>query len=123
MTEAGRLEPAAEEGQLDAALRALAHPRRRAMLRLVLGGERTATELAAAAGASGPDASRHLKVLREAGLLTMRAERTTRLYRLDPTRLWEVRALLDGFWDDRLATLKVVAETMASEATERRGTA
>jgi DNA-binding transcriptional ArsR family regulator len=100
--------------QLDAALRALAHPRRRAMLRLVRADERSATELADAVGVSGPDASRHLKVLREAGLLTVRAEKTTRLYRLDPARLRQVRALLDEFWDDRLAALKAAAEATAS---------
>jgi len=115
--------PAAETGEVDAALRALAHPRRRAMLRLVLGGERTASELAEAAGTSAPDASRHLKVLREAGLLTMRTERTSRLYRIDPARLAEVRAVLDEFWDDRLAALKATAETMATEQTPRRDTA
>jgi DNA-binding transcriptional ArsR family regulator len=100
--------------QLDAALRALAHPRRRAMLRLVRADERSATELANAVGVSGPDASRHLKVLREAGLLTVRAEKTTRLYQLDPTRLRQVRALLDEYWDDRLAALKTAAEATAS---------
>ena len=111
----GRPDPDSDTGQVDAALKALAHPRRRAMLRLVLGGERTAGALAEAAGTSAPDASRHLKVLREAGLLAARAEGTSRLYRIDPTRLAEVRAVLDEFWDDRLAALKATAETMAND--------
>jgi DNA-binding transcriptional ArsR family regulator len=123
VTSAGLPGPATEPGQVDAALRALAHPRRRAMLRVVLGGERTAGELADAAGASLPDASRHLKVLREAGLLTVRAEKTSRLYRLDPARLTEVRAVLDEFWDDRLTALKAAAETMAAERHPKRDTA
>jgi len=115
--------PDSDTGQVDAALRALAHPRRRAMLRLVLAGERTAGELADAAGTSAPDASRHLKVLREAGLLAVRADGTSRLYRIDPVRLAEVRAVLDEFWDDRLATLKATAETMAAQRRPRRDTA
>ncbi|TCJ31769.1 helix-turn-helix transcriptional regulator [Parafrankia sp. BMG5.11] len=123
MTATSPADPATEAGHVDAALRALAHARRREMLRLVLGGERTATELAEAAGTSGPDASRHLKVLREAGLLTVRAEKTTRLYQLDHARLREVRAILDEFWDDRLAALKATAETMAAERTPQRDTA
>jgi DNA-binding transcriptional ArsR family regulator len=123
MTATGLPEPATEPGQIDAALRALAHPCRRAMLRLVLGGERSAGELAEVAGTSAPDASRHLKVLREAGLLTMRADKTTRLYRLDPARLAEIRAVLDEFWDDRLAALKATAETMAAGLRPRRDTA
>jgi DNA-binding transcriptional ArsR family regulator len=106
--------------QLDAALRALAHPRRRAMLRLVRADERSATELADAVGASGPDASRHLKVLREAGLLTVRAEGTARLYQLDPARLRQVRAVLDEFWDDRLAALKTAAEAASAASADRR---
>lgn len=116
-------DPAMEAGQVDAALRALAHPRRRAMLRLVLDAERTASELAEVAGTSAPDASRHLKVLRNAGLLTVRAEKTTRLYQLDSARLAEVRAVLDEFWDDRLAALKTAAETLAAGQAPRRDTA
>ncbi|CAI7976695.1 ArsR family transcriptional regulator [Frankia sp. Hr75.2] len=106
--------PELEPGQVDAALRVLARPRRRAMLRLALGGERTAGELAEIAGTSAPDASRHFKVLREAGLLTMRAEKTTRSYPLDPTRLAEVRAVLGESRADRLAALKVAAEAIAA---------
>ncbi|NIL63482.1 ArsR/SmtB family transcription factor [Salinispora arenicola] len=123
MTSTGHTDPAAGSGLVDAALRAMAHPRRRAMLRVVRDGERTARELAEAAGTSPPDASRHLKILREAGLLTVRAEKTSRLYRLDPIQMAEVRAVLDEFWDDRLAALKVAAETMAAERPAQQDTA
>ncbi|GIM86462.1 ArsR/SmtB family transcription factor [Salinispora arenicola] len=123
MTSTGHTDPATGSGLVDAALRAMAHPRRRAMLRVVRDGERTARELAEAAGTSPPDASRHLKILREAGLLTVRAEKTSRLYRLDPIQMAEVRAVLDEFWDDRLAALKVAAETMAAERSAQQDTA
>ncbi|WP_018794956.1 ArsR/SmtB family transcription factor [Salinispora arenicola] len=123
MTSTGHTDPATGSGLVDAALRAMAHPRRRAMLRVVRDGERTARELAEAAGTSPPDASRHLKILREAGLLTVRAEKTSRLYRLDPIQMAEVRAVLDEFWDDRLAALKVAAESMAAERSAQQDTA
>ena len=72
--------------------------------------ERTATELARAAGLSAAAASQHLKVLRETGLLLVRADAQRRLYRVDFARLAQVRAVLDAVWSDRLDTLKTVAE-------------
>ena len=80
------------------------------MLRLARNGERTATELAEAAGLSPSAASPHLKTLREAGLMHVRVDAKRRLYRVDFERLAEVRALLDEFWDDRLTALKQRAE-------------
>jgi DNA-binding transcriptional ArsR family regulator len=73
--------------------------------------ERSASELAAAAGLSPSAASPHLKQLREAGLLRMRVDATRRLYQVDFARLAEVRAALDELWDDRLDGLKQRAET------------
>jgi DNA-binding transcriptional ArsR family regulator len=73
--------------------------------------ERSASELAAAAGLSPSAASPHLKQLREAGLLRMRADATRRLYQVDFVRLAEVRAALDELWDDRLDVLKDRAES------------
>lgn len=98
-------EPAIED-----AIRALAHPGRRAMLRLVRDEERTATELAEAAGLSRSAASQHLKLLREAGLVHARADATRRLYRADLVRVAEVAALLDDFWASPLDRLKATAE-------------
>jgi DNA-binding transcriptional ArsR family regulator len=68
-------------GASDEALRALAHPARRAMLRLVWDAERPASELAEAAGLSRPAASQHLKQLRDAGLVSVRVDANRRLYR------------------------------------------
>lgn len=98
-------EPALEE-----AIRALAHPGRRAMLRLVWDEERTASDLAQAAGLSRSAASQHLKLLREAGLVHARPDATRRLYRADLERVAQVAALLDDFWATPLERLRATAE-------------
>jgi DNA-binding transcriptional ArsR family regulator len=105
---------------LDDAVRAMGHPGRRAMLRLARDGERTATELAEAAGLSPSAASPHLKVLREAGLMHVRVDARRRLYRVDFERLAAVRTALDELWDDRLGALARTAEATArTRATSR----
>ena len=91
---------------MEDALRAIANPRRRAMLELVWDRERTATEIAQGGGLSRPAASQHLRVLREAGLVHVRADGNRRLYRADPVRVEELRAALEEFWGERLARLK-----------------
>jgi DNA-binding transcriptional ArsR family regulator len=91
---------------MEEALRAIANPRRRAMLELVWDGERTAGEIAAGSGLSAPAASQHLKVLREAGLVRVRVDGNRRLYRADPERIADVRAALEAFWGGRLARLR-----------------
>jgi DNA-binding transcriptional ArsR family regulator len=90
---------------VDDTLRALANPTRRAMLELVWDAERTSSEIAEAVGATRPAASQHLKVLREAGLVRVRADGSQRLYRVDTERLAEVRAALERFWGERLGRL------------------
>jgi DNA-binding transcriptional ArsR family regulator len=95
---------------LEDAIRALAHPGRRAMLRLVWDEERPATELADAAGLSPSAASQHLKLLREAGLVDVRVDGTRRLYRADLARVAEVASFLDGFWATPLDRLRAAAE-------------
>jgi DNA-binding transcriptional ArsR family regulator len=90
---------------MDATLRALASPARRAMLELVWDAERSSSEIAAAVGVTRPAASQHLKVLREAGLVRVRADGSQRLYRVDTERLAEARAALERFWGERLGRL------------------
>jgi DNA-binding transcriptional ArsR family regulator len=104
--------PAPERGtgSLDEAVRAMGHPGRRAMVRLVRDEEHTATDLATAAGLSPSAASQHLKVLRDAGLLEVRVDAQRRLYRANLRRLAEVRAVLDDMWGDSLDRLKAAAE-------------
>jgi DNA-binding transcriptional ArsR family regulator len=95
------------------ALRALANPRRRRMLELAWDRERSPTELAASCQLSRPATSQHLRVLREAGLVSVRLEKNRRLYRVRADRLAELRAMLDEFWGSRLAGL--CAELAARE--------
>ena len=103
---------------MDAALQALAEPRRREILGLVRDRELTVGEIASQFDVTRPAISQHLKVLREAGLVSHRREGTRRYYRALPEGLNELRAFLEGFWDVRLEALKVAAE---SEAGTRRG--
>src|SRR4051812_1883871 len=81
------------------ALAALADPTRRDLLALLAGGERAAGELAARFPVSRPAISRHLRVLREAGLVTSRTDGKRRLYALDPRPLRELDAWLEPYRD------------------------
>jgi len=96
----------------EAALRALADPRRRRMLELAWDRERSPSELAGSCQLSRPATSQHLRVLREAGLVSVRVEKNRRLYRARADRLAELRAMLDEFWGSRLVGLH--AELAAS---------
>jgi DNA-binding transcriptional ArsR family regulator len=91
---------------VEAALRALSDPGRRRILTLVRDEEHSAGEIAAEFTVSWPAVSQHLRVLKEAGLVTERREGTRRLYRARPEGLDDVRAFLDEFWDDKLKNLK-----------------
>jgi len=95
---------------MDAALNALAEPRRRAILELVRERELPAGEIARQFDVTRPAISQHLTVLREAGLVHERREGTRRLYRARPDGLAELRQYLEGFWAGRLADLKHVVE-------------
>ena len=100
---------------MDAALRAIAEPRRRQILALVREDELSAGEIAAHFDVTRPAVSQHLTVLKDAGLLRERRDGTRRLYRAVPEGLAELRAFLEEFWDDRLATLKRAAEAKEKE--------
>jgi DNA-binding transcriptional ArsR family regulator len=95
---------------MDTALRALAEPRRRAILALVRDRELPAGEIARRYDVTRPAISQHLTVLREAGLITERRSGTRRLYRARPAGAAELRAWLEDFWDDGLDRLKAAAE-------------
>lgn len=92
---------------------AIADPIRRRVLELVREREVPAGELAAQFEVSRPAVSRHLRVLREAGLVRERRKGKLRLYRADPAPLEELRAWLDTYWAGRLGALKSVAESEA----------
>lgn len=87
-------------------LRALADPRRRQMLALTWDRERNPSDLARRCQLSRPAASQHLKVLRDADLVSVRSEGNRRWYRARADRLAELRAMLDRFWSGKLAAYR-----------------
>jgi len=95
---------------VETALKAIAEPNRRRMLRLVWDSELSAGEIASHFDVTQPAVSQHLKVLKEAGLVDERRNGTRRLYRARPEGLAELKAFLDDFWGDRLDALKREAE-------------
>src|SRR5678815_590804 len=95
---------------VEAALKAIAEPRRRAILSLVREGELSAGEIASHFEVTRPAVSQHLNVLKEAGLVSERRNGTRRLYRARPEGLVELKAFLEAFWDARLGALKRDAE-------------
>jgi DNA-binding transcriptional ArsR family regulator len=83
----------------------LGDPTRREVLQALAGGPKAATQLAATFPISQPAVSRHLKVLREAGLIEPQrhsADGRTRMYRLRVERLREVDSWLQMFWQGKL---------------------
>jgi DNA-binding transcriptional ArsR family regulator len=92
------------------ALDALGDPTRRTVLTLLRGGERSVREITDETAVSQPAVSQHLRVLRDAGLVTVRPAGTRRLYRVDLDGLAGLRAWVDGFWDDALAAFVAHAE-------------
>src|SRR5512133_2712090 len=93
---------------MEAILRALADDSRRTMLEALTGGPATAGDLAALLPIARPGVSRHLRVLRESGLVEVRQEAQRRVYSLRAEPLSEVDAWLDGYralWQNRLDAL------------------
>jgi DNA-binding transcriptional ArsR family regulator len=95
---------------VEAALKAIAGPRRRRILTLVRDQELSAGEIAAHFDVTRPAVSQHLNVLKEAGLVSERRNGTRRLYRARPEGLADLKEFLEGFWDERLEVLKREAE-------------
>ena len=95
---------------MDAVLQAIAEPRRRRILELVRDEELAAGAIASHFDVTRPAISQHLRVLKDAGLVTERREGTRRLYRARPEGLAELRGFLEDFWSDRLRLLKDAAE-------------
>ena len=105
---------------MDAALKAIAEPRRRAILRLVWAQELPAGDIAE----QFPDVSRsaisqHLTVLKEADLVAERRDRTRRLYRANPETVAELRRFLDDFWTTGLERLRDVSEAAETRTREK----
>ncbi len=105
---------------MDAILTAIAEPRRREILKLIHERELSSGEIAAHfKTVTAPAISQHLKVLRDAQLVTVRRDGTRRLYKARPESLAEVRSYLESFWSDGLQRLKQAAEAEAKKETKR----
>ena len=91
-------------------MNALGDPTRRAIFERLRTGPRAVGELANDFPVSRPAVSQHLRVLKEAGLVTDAKVGTRRLYRVDPRGLEELRAYFERFWGDALTQLKEAAE-------------
>lgn len=100
---------------MEAALKAIAEPSRRRILTLVRDGELSAGEIAEQFEVTRQAVSQHLSVMKGAGLVSERRNGTRRLYRARPEGLLELRAFLEGFWDERLEALKREAEREEKE--------
>ena len=96
-------------------LTALADPTRRTIFERVAARPSAVGELAGELPVSRPAVSQHLKVLKEAGLVTDRPEGTRRVYQIDPQGLGQIRAWLDRFWDVALDAFKAEVERDADQ--------
>ena len=92
------------------AMNALGDPTRRAIFERLRRGPMPVGALAEGLPVSRPAVSQHLRVLKEAGLVTERREGTRRIYGLAPDGLAEVRAYFEEFWTLALADFKAAAE-------------
>jgi DNA-binding transcriptional ArsR family regulator len=102
------------------ALDALGDPTRRQIFKRLRAGARSVGQLAHGMDVSRPAVSQHLRVLKDARLVTDRAEGTRRLYAVDTRGVEALRGWLDGFWDEALSAFKSAAEQEAAK--ERKST-
>ena len=93
------------------AFAALADPTRQLLLERLAKRPMAVGKLAAGLSVTRPAVSQHLKVLRDAGLVTVRQHGTRNVYQIDPKGVDAMRTYLDRFWDRALAALKLAAES------------
>jgi DNA-binding transcriptional ArsR family regulator len=96
---------------------ALGDPTRRAIFESLAERPRAVGELASELPVSRPAVSQHLKVLKDARLVTDERAGTRRIYRVDPDGLAALRGYLDHFWDQALAGFKTAVEQRTKETT------
>jgi DNA-binding transcriptional ArsR family regulator len=89
---------------------ALGDPNRREILRLLSQGDKPVQEIAAAMPISRPAVSRHLRLLKDAGLVDEEAQGTRRIYHLQEQGMLAVRAYLEGIWGNAALRFRLVAE-------------
>jgi DNA-binding transcriptional ArsR family regulator len=104
------------------AFAALADPTRREVFERLGRGPKAVGELARGLPVSRPAVSQHLKVLKEAGLVTDRPYGARRVYQIDPKGLGQIRAWLDQFWDTALDAFKAEVERSDDEPSETKDT-
>ena len=97
---------------------ALGDANRRAIVALLRPGERSVQQIADQLPISRPAVSKHLRVLREAGLVTEEARGTRRLYRLHDEGVAAVRAYLERVWGDAAGRFRLTAENARDRADE-----
>jgi DNA-binding transcriptional ArsR family regulator len=89
---------------------ALGDANRREILRLLSGGDKPVAEIAAAMTISRPAVSRHLRLLKDAGMVAEQAHGTRRIYHLQEDGLHAVKAYLEGVWGEAAARFRLLAE-------------
>ena len=89
---------------------ALGDPNRREILRLLSGGDKPVQEIAAALPISRPAVSRHLRLLKDAGLVAEHPQGTRRIYHLQAEGVHAVQAYLEGIWGDAATRFRLLAE-------------
>lgn len=89
---------------------ALGDPTRRAIFELVATRPQSVGKLAGRTAVSRPAVSQHLRVLKDAGLVTDRQDGTRRIYSIDPRGVMAMRGYLDKFWDRALAAFQAAAD-------------
>jgi DNA-binding transcriptional ArsR family regulator len=100
------------------AFNAVAEPRRRQILDLLAGGERPVNDLVRLLGLAQPQVSKHLRVLREVGVVDVRSEGRQRLYRLHGRALKPIHDWVKNYersWSERFDQLDVVLEDLKKE--------
>jgi DNA-binding transcriptional ArsR family regulator len=100
------------------AFNAVAEPRRRQILDVLVGGERPVNDLVAAVGLAQPQVSKHLRVLREVGAVDVREEGRQRLYRLNGHALKPIHDWVKTYeqsWSERFGRLDVVLDELKEE--------
>jgi DNA-binding transcriptional ArsR family regulator len=93
------------------AMDALGDATRREIMERLRTGPRPVGEIAAELPISRPAVSQHLRVLKEAGLVTERKDGTRRIYGVEPKAIGDLRAYFDSFWEQALAGFKAAAES------------
>ena len=99
---------------------ALGDPNRRQILALLRDGELSVGEIASSMPISRPAVSRHLRLLKEAGLVSERAVGVRHLYALDGLGAKEVRRYLESVWGEAAARYRIVAENIEPPAPRRK---